>query len=80
MKVLLTGGSGNPGQTLSRKLLDKGDTPLIFDVCGPPRLNREAVFIEASVLDRLKLTDVCRSCDCTSGDRSEKERRRALGL
>jgi len=31
MKVLLTGGSGNLGQALVPRLLDKGDTPVILD-------------------------------------------------
>jgi nucleoside-diphosphate-sugar epimerase len=52
MKVLLTGGSGNLGQTLVPKLLGKGDTPLLLDVRAPPLLNEGAVFIEGSVLDR----------------------------
>ena len=64
MKVLLTGGSGNLGQTLVPKLLDKGDTPLLLDVRAPPRLNKGAVFIEGSVLDRSKLTEIFRGCDC----------------
>ena len=48
MKVLLTGGSGNLGQTLVPKLLDKGHTPLLLDVRAPPLLNQAAVFIEGS--------------------------------
>jgi UDP-glucose 4-epimerase len=64
LKVLLTGGSGNLGQTLVPKLLDKGDKPVILDVRAPPRLNGEAVFIEGSVLDRSKLTEIFRGCDC----------------
>src|SRR5436190_11558531 len=64
MKVLLTGGSGNLGQTLVPKLLDKGDTPLLLDVRAPPHLNEGAVFIEGSILDRSKLTDIFRGCDC----------------
>ena len=64
MKVLLTGGSGNLGQTLVPKLLDKGDTPLLLDVRAPPPLNERAVFIEGSVLDRSKLTEIFRGCDC----------------
>src|SRR5271165_75967 len=64
MKVLLTGGSGNLGQTLVPKLLDKGDTPLLLDVRAPPPLNEGAVFIEGSILDRPKLTEIFRGCDC----------------
>jgi nucleoside-diphosphate-sugar epimerase len=64
MNVLLTGGSGNLGQTLVLKLLDKGDTPLLLDVRAPPRLNKGAVFIEGSVLDRSKLMEIVRGCDC----------------
>src|SRR5690349_1669236 len=62
MKVLLTGGSGNLGQTLVLKLLDKGDTPLLLDVRAPPHLNKGAVFIEGSILDRSKLMEIVR-CD-----------------
>jgi len=64
MKVLLTGGSGNLGQTLVPMLLDQGDTPVILDVRAPRDLKKEAVFIEGSILDRSKLTDIFRGCDC----------------
>jgi nucleoside-diphosphate-sugar epimerase len=64
MKVLLTGGSGNLGQALVPRLLDKGDMPVILDVRAPPSLNEGAVFIEGSVLDRAKLTEIFRGCDC----------------
>ena len=64
MKVLLTGGSGDLGQTLVPMLLDKGDTPVILDVRAPLNLKKEAVFIEGSILDRSKLTEIFPGCDC----------------
>src|SRR6202162_6081257 len=60
MKVLLTGGSGNLGQTLVPILLAKGHKPVILDVRPPRDLKKEAV----SILDRSKLTDIFRGCDC----------------
>src|SRR5258705_13773125 len=64
MKVLLTGGSGNLGQTLVPRLRDKWDTPVILDVRAPRDLKQGAVFIEGSILDRPKLTEIFRGCDC----------------
>jgi nucleoside-diphosphate-sugar epimerase len=64
MKVLLTGGSGDLGQTLVPMLLDKGDVPVILDVRAPPNLKKDAVFIEGSILDRTKLTEIFRDCNC----------------
>jgi nucleoside-diphosphate-sugar epimerase len=64
MKVLLTGGSGNLGQTLVPMLLDKGDTPVILDVRPPLNLKKEAEFIAGSILDRSKLTEKFHGCDC----------------
>jgi nucleoside-diphosphate-sugar epimerase len=64
MKVLLTGGSGNLGHALVPKLLDKGDTPIILDIRAPLHLQKGAVFIEGSILDRPKMTEIFRGCDC----------------
>ena len=64
MKVLLTGGSGDLGQTLLPKLLDRGDTPVILDVRAPRALKPGAAFIQGSILARPKLTGIFRGCDC----------------
>src|SRR6267378_1668516 len=64
MKMLLTGGSGNLGQTLVPMLLDQDHSPVILDVRAPRDLKKGALFIEGSILDRPKLTDIFRGCDC----------------
>jgi nucleoside-diphosphate-sugar epimerase len=64
MKVLLTGGSGDLGQTLVPKLLNKGDIPVILDVRAPRDLKQQGVFVEGSILDRSKLKELFLGCDC----------------
>jgi nucleoside-diphosphate-sugar epimerase len=64
MKVLLTGGSGDLGRNLVPRLLDSGHTPVILDVRAPRDLKQGVVFIEGSILDRPKLTELFRGCDC----------------
>ena len=62
MKVLLTGGAGDLGQTLVPRLVSKGDTAVILDIRAP--LGRGTTFIQGSVLDRSKLQDYFHGCDC----------------
>jgi nucleoside-diphosphate-sugar epimerase len=64
MKVMLTGGSGNLGQTLVPRLLAQGDKPVILDLRAPRDLKEGALFIEGSILDRPKVTETLRGCDC----------------
>jgi nucleoside-diphosphate-sugar epimerase len=64
MKVLVTGGSGDLGQTLVPRLLDRGDAAVILDVRAPRALKQGAEFIQASILDRPQLLELFRGCDC----------------
>jgi nucleoside-diphosphate-sugar epimerase len=64
MKVLLIGGSGDLGQPLVPRLLDRGDTPVILDVRAPRALQPGAAFIQGSILDRPKLPEMFLGCDC----------------
>jgi nucleoside-diphosphate-sugar epimerase len=64
MRVLLTGGSGDLGQTLVPRLLGRGDRPVILDIRPPGDLRRDAMFVPGSVLDRPALREALRGCDC----------------
>ena len=64
MKILLTGGSGDLGQTLAPRLLDQGDTPVILDIRAPRDLKPEAVFIRGLSWTGSKLQDAMLGCDC----------------
>jgi nucleoside-diphosphate-sugar epimerase len=60
MRVLLTGGAGDLGQTLVPRLLARGDTPVILDIRAP---GGDARFIQGSILDRPLLRAACRDID-----------------
>jgi nucleoside-diphosphate-sugar epimerase len=62
MKVLLTGGSGDLGRTLVPRLRGQGHEPVILDVRPPSE--QLCAFIQGSVLDREKLKEAFRGCDC----------------
>ena len=64
MKVLLTGGSGDLGQTLVPRLIDKGDIPVILDIRAPTHFEQKGLFIQGSVVDRSKLKEYFYGCDC----------------
>ena len=64
MKVLLTGGSGDLGQTLAPRLLAGGHIPVILDIREPTDLPAGAIFSRGSILDRVKLPDYLSGSDC----------------
>jgi nucleoside-diphosphate-sugar epimerase len=64
MKVLLTGGAGDLGQTLVPRLLGKSDTPVILDIRAPSDPKQEGMYIQGSILDRPTLKEAFRGCDC----------------
>ena len=64
MKILMTGGAGDLGQTLVPRLLNNGDTPVILDIRAPREPKQEAMFIQGSILDRPRLQEALRGCDC----------------
>src|ERR1700722_8283628 len=64
MRVLLTGGSGDLGRTLTPRLLGNGDVPVILDIRAPAELLSGALFVDGSILDRSRLPGVLEGCDC----------------
>jgi NAD(P)-dependent dehydrogenase (short-subunit alcohol dehydrogenase family) len=60
VRVVLTGGAGDLGQTLVPVLLDNGDTPVVLDIRAP----KEGIFVHGSVLDRSGLKEYLKGCDC----------------
>ena len=64
MKILLTGGSGDLGQTLVPRLLVSGHIPVILDIREPTDLPGGAIFVQGSVLDRRGLSAFFHGIDC----------------
>jgi nucleoside-diphosphate-sugar epimerase len=64
VKVLLTGGAGDLGQTLVPMLISKGHTPALLDIRAPRVSNPRAVFIHGSILDREKMREFLDGSDC----------------
>jgi nucleoside-diphosphate-sugar epimerase len=64
VKVLLTGGSGDLGQTLVPRLLNHGDTPVVLDIRAPLDLTQGAIFVQGSILERPRLRELFGGCDC----------------
>lgn len=61
MRVLLTGGSGDLGYTLSKQIVAQGDVPVRLDVRPPSDDN--GIFISGSILDRDTLAQAMQNID-----------------
>ena len=64
MRLLLTGGSGDLGQTLVPLMLASGHTPVILDIREPSALPAGAIFIRGSILDRAGLAAFFQGAKC----------------
>lgn len=62
MRVLITGGSGDLGEILAYRLQKRGDVSLRFDIRAPS--DSLGQFIEGSILDRKKLSEILMGVDC----------------
>ncbi len=62
MRVLLTGGAGDLGYTVSKQLVEQGDTPIRLDVRKPADNN--GIYMAGSILDRATLANVMKDVDC----------------
>ena len=62
MRILLTGGAGDLGYTLSKQLVAQGDTPIRLDVRQPADNN--GIYLAGSILDRETLASTMKDIDC----------------
>lgn len=62
MRILLTGGAGDLGYTLSKLLIAQGDTPVRLDVRAPADNN--GIYVAGSILDRALLAEFMKDIDC----------------
>jgi len=64
VKVLLTGGAGDLGQTLVPVLISKNHTPVVLDTRTSRLPSPSAVFIQGSILDRERIRQFLDGSDC----------------
>lgn len=62
MRVLLTGGAGDLGRVVSKRLDLQGDTPLCLDIRPPA--DKAGVYVPASILDPAALAQAMKEVDC----------------
>lgn len=62
MRVLLTGGAGDLGYTVSKQLAAQGDVPVRLDVRAPADDN--GIFVSGSILDRDTVARAMQDIDC----------------
>lgn len=62
MRILLTGGAGDLGYTLSKQLVAQANTAIRLDVRSPADSN--GIYIAGSILDRSTLANAMHDVDC----------------
>ncbi len=62
MRILLTGGAGDLGYTVSKQLVAQGDIPIRLDVRKPADNN--GIYVAGSILDRAALANAMKDVDC----------------
>ncbi len=62
MRVLLTGGAGDLGYTVSKQLVEQGDIPIRLDVRAPA--DDYGIYVAGSILDRPTLANAMQDVEC----------------